>query len=161
MTQYTIKVNNKSANTENFLLFNSEPTKPTHTGVWSNVWIKSPGVGHPSGIAEFKIDSDLYAVCGMTNEALADGVSVSTSDSRQVNLKIDTASGTKVFMDIEDGGAVFKPTTSTTSTSGCFAISTAAYSATSYRKLTVNIPPYTSSNTGTNFCNSQCFLWSG
>jgi hypothetical protein len=65
--------------------------------------------------------------------ALADGVSVSTSDSYQVNTKTDSTSGNKVFVDIEDDEVVFKSIASTTSTSGCFAISTAAYSSSNYR----------------------------
>jgi len=132
MTNYTIKVHNKSTNVQNFLLFNSNPTKPSNIGIWSNVWVKSPGVAHPNGEAKFTITSDLYAVCGMTDSALADGVSVSTSDSYVVNIKTSSTSGTKVTVDIVDDGAVFDSTVSTTSTDGCYEIDTTTYSSTKY-----------------------------
>jgi hypothetical protein len=138
----TITVHNKSSAVQNFLLFNSPPTKPASVGIRSNVWAKSPGVGHPNGETTFTITSSLYAVCGMTDGTLADGVRMSTSDSYQVITATPTTSGTKVIADIEDGGAVFKSPAATTSVAGCFSIATATYSAIKYRMSSFSMPSY-------------------
>ncbi|PGH23926.1 hypothetical protein AJ80_01988 [Polytolypa hystricis UAMH7299] len=139
MTKYTIKIHNKSDHVQNFLLFNSPPTKPTSVGIWSNVWAKSPGVGHPHGNAQFTITSDLYAVCGMTDQSLDHGVNVSTADSHKVDIKASSRNGTKVTVDIKGGGAVFENTISTTSTNGCYAINTTAYHSSDYPNVFVGL----------------------
>jgi hypothetical protein len=141
MTTYTITVYNQSSAVQNFLLFSSPPTKPTQVGIWSNVWIKSPGVGTPHGDTKFTITTDLFAVCGIGSQALADGVGVETSDFSPVTLTTSSASGTKVTVEVVDDGAVISPTTSTTTTQGCYAIDTLPFNAVNYRMSILSMSP--------------------
>lgn len=71
----------------------------------------------------------------MTDQSLADGVSVPTSDYRKITLKNSSANGTKVNAEIQNGGAVFTDTVPTTNVDGCYAIHTFRYSSSEYRKL--------------------------
>ena len=66
MVHVKIIVNNTSAETQQFMIFNDKPAFSEAVGVeWTNVWGHSPGVGAEHGSTKFKITERYYTVCGM------------------------------------------------------------------------------------------------
>jgi hypothetical protein len=139
MTQYTIKVYNKSDANQHFLLFNETPSASSNISqVWSNVWVKSGVVDHPHGTATFEITSTFYGVCGTTPSKLSSGTSVSTSDWADVSITAGNTNGTKLQLNVEDDGPIFDSTAvSTTSTKGSFAINTNSFDSTKHGMLLI------------------------
>jgi hypothetical protein len=135
MATYQIKVINSSSEPQQYLLFSQAPNVSTEVGkAWSNVWVVSPTVDNSTrhAYATFNIVADDFAVCGTTDEALGDGVSVTTADYATVTLATNKILGTEPIMQVIDGGPGFALPFVTTSLGGSFGIKTKSWDVTRY-----------------------------
>lgn len=133
--EYFVKVLNKSEETQNYLFFNQKPEESTSVGkIYTNVWIKSPGVPSPRGQAEFDVKVANFAICGTTPEPVDYGVVVSTSDYAAVELKTNTKPGTSPVMEIVSGGPQFVEPYGTTNKDNSFGINTKPFNPDQYSK---------------------------
>jgi len=114
---YHIKVVNNNTENTRYLLFCDPPKASNNIGkAWVNIYAQTPGVAAKGGSTNVKIDNTNYAVCGLGEEPLGPGVSVSTAQSMPVALGPDTYG--KVTMGIEDDGLMFEGDPEKTSTVG-------------------------------------------
>ena len=96
-SEVTIFVTNNSTDPQSFLIFNDFPSQSVNGAEpWQNVWAAAPAVGNGE-TAEFNITQEFYAICGVSPEALANGVVISTQDTQSVAL-YTTEPGTVVPM---------------------------------------------------------------
>jgi hypothetical protein len=103
--EYVITVQNKTGKTHNYLFFNQEPGESSTVGqIYTNVWIRSPGVPSPRGKAVFDVKVANFAICGTTPDPVHYGVVVSTSDFAPVELTTKDKKGTVPLMEIVNGG---------------------------------------------------------
>ena len=136
MSTVKIIVINDSAVRENFSIFNDLPQNPATVGqTWQNVWAVSPQVDSTGGSTTFGITEQYYAVCGMSPQPLAGGVTVSTQD--QVNVTLDSppaSSGSLVPMVAAGGGVSFDKDqiTQESDEPGSYEINTLAWDAEEY-----------------------------
>ncbi|KAF4211386.1 hypothetical protein CNMCM8980_002232 [Aspergillus fumigatiaffinis] len=95
--EYVITVQNKTGKTHNYLFFNQEPGESSTVGqIYTNVWIRSPGVPSPRGKAVFDVKVANFAICGTTPDPVHYGVVVSTSDFAPVELTTKDKKGTLI-----------------------------------------------------------------
>ncbi|GIK01901.1 hypothetical protein Aspvir_005942 [Aspergillus viridinutans] len=106
--EYIITVQNKTGKTNNYLFFNQEPGESSTVGqIYTNVWIRSPGVPSPRGKAVFDVKVANFAICGTTPDPVDYGVVVATSDFAPVELTTQSKKGTVPLMEIVSGGPQF------------------------------------------------------
>jgi hypothetical protein len=137
MSTYTIIVKNRSTSNQQYLLFSSPPEKNPKLGqVWSNVWVKTGGTPTPNGSQRIVITQDIFAICGSSTQALADGVSITESDFvGPVTLAGDNTPGTMPTMEIVNGTPSFGgPPYQTTSKANSFGIFAGSYNPQTYRR---------------------------
>lgn len=131
--EYIVKVLNKSEQTQNYLFFNEIPKQSSSVGkIYSNVWIRSPGVASPRGSAVFDVKVANFAICGTTPEPVDYGVVVSTSDYAPVELTTNLKPGTEPVMDIVNDGPQFVEPYGTTDKDNSFAIQTKPFDPNKY-----------------------------
>ncbi|EAW15641.1 uncharacterized protein NFIA_049820 [Aspergillus fischeri NRRL 181] len=106
--EYFITVKNKTGKTKNYLFFNQEPGESSSVGkIYTNVWIRSPGVPSPNGRADFHVKVANFAICGTTPNLIDYGVVVATSNFAPVELTTNAKKGTVPLMDIVNEGPQF------------------------------------------------------
>ncbi|PKX95972.1 uncharacterized protein P174DRAFT_419867 [Aspergillus novofumigatus IBT 16806] len=106
--EYSITVKNKTGKTKNYLFFNQEPGESSSVGqIYTNVWIRSPGVPSPNGRADFHVKVANFAICGTTPDPVDYGVVVATSDFAPVELTTNAKKGTVPLMNIVNEGPQF------------------------------------------------------
>lgn len=134
--EYFVNVLNKSEDTQNYLFFNQDPIKSTSVGqIYTNVWIKSPGVPSPRGRAAFDIKTANFAICGTTPKPVDYGVVVATSDYAPVELTSNTKPGTSPVMEIVDDGPQFVEPYKITKKDNSFGITTTPFDPDKYSEF--------------------------
>jgi hypothetical protein len=108
---YTIKVFNESNVTQTYFLFVKPPQVTTQGSpqVFTNVYAKGSTSISGGGVTTFQIEKEFFAVSGVTNPALSQGVVVTTSDSAPIQLGPQGNSGTALVMDGSPGDAANFP----------------------------------------------------
>ena len=134
MSKVRITVVNDSAVQENFCIFNSFPQDSTSKGQpWQNVWAVSPLVNSTGGSTSFGITEEYYAVCGMSPQTIAEGVTVSTQDQLKVVLASASTPGTLLPMLAKDKGVYLdKNNVGQENKAGTYEIDTAQWDAGQY-----------------------------
>ncbi|POR38654.1 Uncharacterized protein TPAR_01147 [Tolypocladium paradoxum] len=125
--EYFITVLNESDDTQNYLFFNESPEESASVGeIYTNVWIKSPGVPSPRGKAVFDVKVANFAICGTAPVPVEYGVVVATSEYVPVELT-GVKPGTAPVMEIVSGGPQFVEPYGTTSKENSFGIHTGTF----------------------------------
>ncbi|UNI18018.1 hypothetical protein JDV02_004319 [Purpureocillium takamizusanense] len=126
--EYFVRVLNQSGQTRNYMFFNEVPEPSSSVGkIYTNVWVRSPGVASPSGRAEFDVKVANYAICGTAPKPVDYGVVVSTSDYAAVELKGKDKPGTVPVMEIVNDGPQFVAPFGTTDKDNSFGIQTKTF----------------------------------
>ena len=125
---------NDSAVQKNFSIFNAFPKQSTSVGEpWQKVWAVSPLVNNTGGSTSFGIKEEFYAVCGMSPQTIAEGVTISTQDQIQVYLASTSTPGTRINMLAKEGGVCFdKNNLGQETIAGTYEIDTAKWAAVNY-----------------------------
>ncbi|CAG9938560.1 unnamed protein product [Clonostachys rosea f. rosea IK726] len=145
--EYFVNVLNKSEETQNYLFFNQKPDESSSVGkIYTNVWIRSPGVPSPRGKAEFDVKVANFAICGTTPEPVDYGVVVSTSDYAAVELTTRNKPGTSPLMDIVDDGPQFVEPYGTTNKDNSFGIQTNPFNPDQYKTVYCGYGKYNDKN---------------
>lgn len=133
--EYFVTVHNKSDETQNYLFFNQSPDESASVGqIYSNVWIKSPGVPSPNGKAVFDVKVANFAICGTAPKPVDYGVVVSTSDFAAVELTSKKKPGTAPVMEMVSEGPQFVEPYGTTEKEHSFGIQTKPFNPDKYRE---------------------------
>jgi hypothetical protein len=134
--KYYIRINNKSADNQQYLIFNEPPQASTNVGkAWANVWIKTGGTPTPNGSQKITISTENFAVCGTTNAPLSTGVSVEESDWAPVTLKNQSVQGTAPVMDVVNGTPAFTKPYKAVELANSFGIITNPFNPDQFRML--------------------------
>ncbi|PTB34861.1 uncharacterized protein TrAFT101_002297 [Trichoderma asperellum] len=145
--EYIVNVLNKSEETQNYLFFNQQPSESQSVGqIYTNVWIKSPGVPSPRGQANFDVKVANFAICGTTPKPVDYGVVVATSDYAPVELTSNTKPGTSPVMAIVDDGPQFVEPYKTTKKDNSFGITTMPFDPDKYTTVYCGYGKYNNQN---------------
>jgi hypothetical protein len=145
--EYFVKVLNQSEDTQNYLFFNQEPAESSSVGeIYTNVWIRSPGVPSPHGTAQFDVKVANFAICGTAPEPVDWGVTVSTSDYAAVELATLNKPGTSPLMAIVNDGPQFIEPYGTTSKDNSFGIQTDKFNPDQYKTVYCGYGKYNDKN---------------
>ncbi|PKK42643.1 hypothetical protein CI102_14091, partial [Trichoderma harzianum] len=145
--EYIINVLNKSKDTQNYLFFNQKPNVSASVGqIYTNVWIKSPGVPSPKGQAGFNVKVANLTICGTTPKPVDYGVVVATSDYAPVELASNTKPGTSPVIAIMDDGPQFVKPYKITKKDNSFSITTMPFDPDKYTTVYCRYRKYNNQN---------------